>query len=172
MKWFQLLLPIAILFFMACNKEQETIYSVPEEFQSVVDTFVAEAALRNVDVDLADNLIIEYGATAESVLCGSCVFIGEQRRIQIEASPCWSDEITREALLFHMLGHCALKRIDHDDSSLPNGDPKSLMVSDLINHYACIFDLGGNNECNNLFKREYYLDELFDPETETPDWAL
>ncbi len=156
----------------ACNKEQETVYSVPDELQSYVDTLVAEAALRGVKLDLSDNLIIEYGLNSEGILCGSCVFVGEQLKIEINRErQCWSDEITKEALMLHMLGHCALRRIDHDDALLPNGDAKSLMNGEFIDQYACIFDLSGENDCNNLFKRKYYLDELFNPETAIPDWA-
>jgi hypothetical protein len=46
------------------------------------------------------------------------------------------------------------------------------MSGEAIDQYACVFDLDGNNNCNNLFKKEYYLDELFDPATQAPDWAL
>lgn len=160
------------LAFASCQKEQETVYSVPEELQPFVDTLMAEAALRNVTIDIADNLIIEYGGQTEGIICGSCVFIGKQRKIEIDKErPCWSDNITKEALMLHMLGHCVLNRIEHDDNILPNGDPKSLVSGESIDQYACVFDLDGNNNCNNLFKREYYLDELFDPATQAPDWA-
>lgn len=156
----------------SCNKEQDTVYNVPEELQPYVDTLLLEAGRRGISLSVNDNLIIAYGSQTEGILCGSCVFIGEQRRIEInEAMKCWSDEVTREALMLHMLGHCVLKRIEHDDSSLPNGDPKSLMSGEFIDQYACIFDLGGSNDCNNLFKRKYYLDELFNPDTPVPAWA-
>ncbi|MEQ8534454.1 MAG: hypothetical protein RIB86_21550, partial [Imperialibacter sp.] len=69
--------------FGACVKEQETIYSVPEELQSFVDTLVSEAALRGVKLDLSNNLIIEYGLNTEGILCGSCVFVGKQLKIEI-----------------------------------------------------------------------------------------
>ena len=75
-----------------------------------------------------------------------------------------------EVLIFHELGHCVLGRL-HQNDYLPNGDPKSLMIQNELDQYACVYDLSGDNDCNNLFKREYYLDELFDPTTPTPDWA-
>lgn len=160
------------MLFAACTKEQETVYSVPDELQSFVDTLVSEAAQRGVKLDLSNNLIIEYGLNTEGILCGSCVFVGKQLKIEINAEKkCWSDKITQEALMLHMLGHCVLRRIDHDDALLPNGDAKSLLNGEVIDQYACIFDLGGDNNCNNLYKRDYYLDELFDPDTPTPDWA-
>lgn len=149
------------------------MYNVPDEWQGLVSSFESEAAQRGVDIDLSDNLIIEVSGNTEAILCGSCVFIGKQRKIQInQPEPCWTDEVTREAFIFHLLGHCALRRIDHETGSLPNGDPKSLMSGESIQHYACVFDLSGNNDCNNLFKRDYYLDELFDPGTPVPDWAV
>lgn len=163
---------VFIVLFGACNKEQETVYSVPDELQSFIDTLVSEAAERGIALDVSDNLIIEYGLRTEGVLCGSCVFIGKQRKIEIDSEhKCWSDEVTREALMLHMLGHCVLNRIDHDDDLLPNGDVKSLMNGEVIDQYACIFDLSGDNNCNNLYKRDYYLDELFNPDTPAPDWA-
>jgi hypothetical protein len=160
------------MLFAACTKEQETIYSVPDELQSFVDTLVSEAGQRGVKLDVSNNLIIEYGLNTEGILCGSCVFVGKQLKIEInQENKCWSDRITQEALMLHMLGHCALRRIDHDDALLPNGDAKSLMNGEFIDQYACIFDLSGENNCNNLYKRDYYLDELFDPNTPAPDWS-
>ena len=161
-----------LLFFFSCEKDQVLVYDVPPELQAIVDTFENEAQNRGKMLDIRENLIIEYGSNTEDILCGSCVFVGKQRKIQVVSSnPCWSDEITREALMLHLLGHCVLNRIEHDNETLPNGDPKSLMVGNSIDHYACIFDLSGENNCNNLYKREYYLDELFDPATPVPDWA-
>ena len=47
-----------------------------------------------------------------------------------------------------------------------------MMVKDNIDIYSpCIYAIGGTNDCSNIFKRTYYLDELFNEATPIPDWA-
>ncbi len=79
----------------------------------------------------------------------------------------------KEALIFHEIGHCILGR-SHNNEPLPNGDPKSIMVIENQKLYwPCIYDIDGNGgpDCNNTFKRAYYVDELFDENVQIPDWA-
>lgn len=158
------------------NKEEfEPEYEVSEEFQSIVDTFIEEAALRGHDYQFT-NLIMRYDENlVEEIYCGQCNSSSMDQNIQkiilINANKCWINDFQKEAVIFHELGHCFLGRL-HDDTLLPNGDPKSMMVKNNISIYSpCLYAIGGTNDCNYTFKRSYYLDELFNEATPTPDWS-
>lgn len=78
---------------------------------------------------------------------------------------CWfgvSDHV-REALVFHELGHSVLGRV-HTKERLPNGSPASIMFPKTGFGYRLYGE-------ETLHRRTYYVDELFDSETEVPDWA-
>ena len=152
----------------------EAVYDVPEEFQTIVETFIEEAALRGFSYQIT-NLIIRYDDDVESNFCGLCNSSSMDQNIQkiilINSSKCWLNDAQKEALIFHELGHCFLGRL-HDTTLLPNDDPKSMMTEGNIRIYSpCIYAIGGTNDCNFTFKRAYYLDELFNENTPTPDWA-
>lgn len=156
------------------QEEFEAVYEVPDEFQAIIETFVEEAALRGFDYQIT-NLIIRYDDDMESNYCGQCnsdsMDPSVQKIILINSVKCWLNDFQKEALIFHELGHCLLGRL-HDESRLPNDDPKSMMVKDDIGIYSpCIYAIGGTTECNYTFKRSYYLDELFNEATPIPDWA-
>ena len=169
----------AIVFYVTlafgCEKQEDPIYQVPEEAQVYVNLFIEEGKKRGVDLDIT-NLIIKYDGEIEEILCGSCNSISpnplNQKIININKElGCWNDLNELEALFFHELGHCVLHR-DHDEEKLTNNDPKSMMASTSISFYTgCIYQIGSEN-CNFTYKREYYLDELFNPETEPPAWVL
>jgi hypothetical protein len=168
---------IALLLFTdACNSNESvpTVYDVPQEFQSIIDQFQLEAISRGYDIQI-DNLIIRYDAEVEAPYCATCnsksLDASIQKIISINPDQCWLNDYAKEALIFHELGHCILGR-DHDNTLLPNGDPKSMMVENNINVYApCIYALDGDNSCNFIFKRDYYISELFDDDMAIPDWA-
>lgn len=160
------------------EKEQAPIYQVPADIEPYIKTFLAEAKLRGKEIHL-NNLILEFGTQGNEDICGECVQVpgkpDHQKRIIISnESICWSDAapLVREGLIFHELGHCILGRIHHKDAHLSNGDFASLMNTNQVNVYGpCEYDLGGGNACDQSFKRQYYLDELFDENTPVPDWA-
>lgn len=164
-----------ILICLGCSKdEDELIYNVPEEFQPIVEKFLEEASVRGFNYEIT-NLIITYSDELDIKYCGTCnsniVNMSTQKIISINTSICWTNDLQKEALVFHELGHCFLGR-DHDASLLPNGDPKSMMIEDDISVYSpCVYAFGDTDKCNFVFKREYYLDELFDEKTPIPDWA-
>ncbi|MEJ7645677.1 MAG: hypothetical protein WKF87_13875 [Chryseolinea sp.] len=168
---------ILLLFLFCCRKEESDfvpIYSVPQEMEGFVKAFREEGATRGVELNI-NNLIIRFDSTMTSTYCGECNSSSLDPNIQkiISVNPffeCWYSEPEREAFFFHELGHCVLGRL-HDRTLLPNGDPKSIMVESGAGVYApCIYDVGGE-PCDNGFKRPYYLDELFNEATPTPDWA-
>lgn len=166
----------AILLFTGCSQENDfkPVYDVPEELRPIVDTFVREAAHRGVTVSIT-NLIINFSEDPGQAVCGSCnsasLMAPVQKVVTINSGmPCWTEPQELENLIFHELGHCILGR-SHTDSRLPNGEPRSLMVENNISLYSpCVYQIG-DEPCNNLFKREYYLDELFDENTPVPPWG-
>ncbi|MEO0468092.1 MAG: hypothetical protein AAF206_00620 [Bacteroidota bacterium] len=144
--------------------------SIPDLIQPYIDDFEREAMSRGIDIDI-DNLIVEFeGNLNNGSAAGLCTYAGENVTPVIHldtTSTNWqNNEFSREILVFHELGHCILTRISpnsgHTDVKLPNGNLASIMRSTGEQVY------GGNM---NAFKRAYYLDELFNPETPAPDWA-
>lgn len=172
------LLLYTLLFLLSCSKGKESdfvpVYDVPAEFQPLVTSFVQEAA-QHGDTLTINNLIIKYDSSQNAAFCALCNSLSPQPDVQkiITVNPnlrCYTNAQEKEALFFHELGHCILGRA-HDNSLLPNGDPKSIMVEDNIRLYApCEYPIGGTCQ-DNTYKRTYYMDELFNERTPVPQWA-
>jgi hypothetical protein len=172
---------ITVLFLLfltiACSDESEPIYSVQDEFVPYVMQFIQEGTNRGYSVTI-DNLIMEFGETDEEEYCGQCIYAPDdptvQRRIVINSnSACWAmeSEQSKEVLIFHELGHCVLNRINHKEDKLPNGAYASMMNRGELNLYEpCVYDIG-DGDCDKSYRRTYYVDELFDENTPSPDWA-
>lgn len=159
-----------------CQKEDvDTVVEIDPELQKYVDAFVIEAKLRGMSIHV-DNLILEYSDELDDLECGKCnnasLTNKSQKIVRINgSSQCWDFDQELEALVFHELGHCLLGRL-HISDTLPNGDPKSMMIENDLTVYApCKYVFGTSDECNNTHKRGYYVDELFDPATPLPSWA-
>lgn len=157
-----------VIVLAACRESvPPKVYDVPAELQHYVDLFEQEAAKRGQDVTV-DNLRVLYeGDLVNGTAAGTCTYPHTDDPIPTvrfdTTSVNWSNnEYSREILFFHELGHCVLQRREHRDDLLPNGNFTSIMRSTGAQVY------GG--PLNN-FKRDYYLDELFDPTTPAPDWA-
>lgn len=150
------------------------VYNVPAEFVANVKSFQAEAAARGINITI-NNLIIEYDSRLPIYQCAKANVISDDPRIQkkISINPnivCWNNSQEQETLIYHELGHCILGRA-HESALLPNSDPKSIMVENNISLYAnCIYPIDGE-PCDQSFKRQYYLDELFNQQTPPPYWA-
>ena len=168
---------LTLSFGVGCSEKEdmpETVYEVPQEFESIVEQFRLEALSRDYPIE-TNNLIIEYDSSMESTICGSCNSTSKdlsvQKIISINPNACWINSYQKEALIFHELGHCWLGRL-HEEAVLTNGDPKSMMVANNISVYSpCVYSFGDIDDCNFVFKRAYYLDELFDPDVSAPEWA-
>ena len=166
---------VCIIIMLGCHKNDDfvPVYNVPAEFESYVQSFIAEAASRGHTITI-NNLIIQYDASLSLQYCAKSNVISAENNIQkiisVNANiKCWQNDKQLETLIFHELGHCILGR-DHDISLLPNGDPKSIMYPDNITMYSpCIYPIG--DSCDQLYKRIYYMDELFDAAIPVPDWA-
>lgn len=139
----------------SCKKEDKSV--IEPDFKEYVDRFVAEAALRNVKIDIS-KLKVAYGDTLK-YYCG----YGMPSDVVIRSS-CWENhtDAQKEILLFHELGHALLNR-NHDNSRLPNGDFFTIMNE--YNFYTCYSEFTPE-------KRKYYLDKLFIPSTPQPEWGV
>lgn len=163
---------ITLLLFITlstCKKEEETIFAIDPAFQEYVDRFYEEAALRDIKL-VKENLEVVFKDL--EMVCGLGYKNYENtglRRVEINTSTeCWVDrsDLAKEALMFHELGHAVLRR-PHLNFTLPNGSEKSMMCG---TPNGC--SLSGNyNKHTTPEVRDYYLTELFDKNTPTPDWA-
>jgi hypothetical protein len=168
----RILLIALIILTLGCGKKNNFVYDVPAEFEPYVQKFISEAKARGQNITI-HNLIIKYDATASSLYCATSNVISSQNDVQkiisINPQQCWQNYVQLETLIFHELGHCILGR-NHDMSLMPKGDPKTLMYPDNITVYSpCVYNIG--NPCDFLYRRPYYIDELFNPSTPVPDWA-
>ena len=164
---------------LACSKSLEPlpIYQVPADMQVYVDLFKKEADVRGVKIDLS-NLIVNHSGIGISK-CGQCSQKPGNERFQRTVTInkdglCWKEAYkqTKEALFFHELGHCILGRTDHRDDLLPNKAPASIMNTYDNDQYSpCLYSIDGGNSCDRTSRRQYYIDELFDPSTPVPEWA-
>ena len=162
---------VVIILLFGCKKDKDFVYDVPQEFEPIVQRFITEAAARGHQVTI-NNLIIKYElsstpfcATSNVITSGNDV----QKIISIKSLGCWQNDVQLETIIFHELGHCVLGR-EHDNSLMPKGDPKSIMYPDNATLYSpCVYPIG--SPCDLLYRRTYYLDELFNPATPLPDWG-
>ena len=169
------ILLICALAWLGCKKQNDflPVYSVPAKFQPYITSFINEAANRGHAYTI-NNLIIQYDSTLTAAYCAKSNVISAENNVQkiISVNPnitCWQNNIQLETLIFHELGHCFLGR-EHDDTLLPKGDPKSIMIKNDITIYSpCVYSLG--DTCGKEYRRTYYLDELFDANTPIPDWG-
>ncbi|MFI5131959.1 MAG: hypothetical protein ACHQFX_18280 [Chitinophagales bacterium] len=165
------LLFVCIFLSLGCQKNNDFVYDVPQEFEPYVKRFITEAAARGHQISI-NNLIIKYElsstpfcATSNVITSGNDV----QKIISIQSLICWQNDVQLETIIFHELGHCILGR-EHETSLMPKGDPKSIMYPDNATLYTpCVYPIG--SPCDLLYRRAYYIDELFNPATPVPDWG-
>jgi hypothetical protein len=166
------LLVVVIFLLFGCHKDKDFEYDVPQQFEPFVQQFVTEAAARGRHITI-NNLIIKYELSTNTSLCATSNVITAandvQKIISIKSVNCWLNDAQLETMIFHELGHCILGR-QHDNSLMPNGDPRSIMYPASINLYSpCVYPIG--TPCDMSYKRGYYLDELFNSATPIPEWA-
>jgi len=158
---------LTIVFFTSCKDHNE--YRVGSEFSEYLHRFEKQAGDRGKTFNLeAEGLIIEFANLKNNT--AGLTHYEDPIRVEIDKSY-WDDiskfagaDLMKENLIFHELGHGLLNR-RHLNNTLENGDWKSIMC-------------GGENDENREWninyrgeRRAYYLDELFDESTPTPDFA-
>lgn len=139
----------------SCNKDEAIDYFVEPPLQEYFDRFVEEAAARNVVIDLfALQVSGDIRVISATQVIGQCLHSEKEPNTVIVDKIYWdgANDLEREFLVFHELGHCALTR-DHFDVADAHGDCISIMTS-------------GSGACRiryNVATREALLDELFMP---------
>ncbi len=151
---------ILSIFCLSCSKE----YIKPvidSDLQTYYDSFLKEAQSRNIPIKIPKNIVIQFGSV-DSV-AGRTYYA--ENKIVID-SIVWKNAsvLDKEFLLFHEFGHLLLNR-PHNLQTLPNGEYKSMMQS-----YENI-PIIENTLLYVGVRRKYYIDELFDINTPTPDWS-
>lgn len=151
--------------FSSLDSFNQDLANSEPELLDFLDAFEAEAAARNATLPPLER----FHMTFVSDLGDFCGFGWWNydgrgtRRVEIENTErCWLsyDEDQKEQLMYHEFGHALLSR-PHIDTSLPNGQPMSLMC--------------GECDQTRIYyhprMKDYYLDELFDTDTPLPDWV-
>ena len=163
MRSFKLLF-FSFILLVSCS-DGEGLIDVDPEFQVFVDEFVEEAANRGIEIDFRDTgLSVQFSDFALHDIGGFCRLSSHMIEINKEDWFALSPS-RRSQLLFHELGHCELRR-GHTNDKLTDLSWISLMRGrpfDGIEENLPVPFFG--------FRRDYYIDELFDPNTPAPDWA-
>lgn len=131
----------------------DNIRYVDPLLQPYLEKFKEEARLRNITLNY-DEFTLAFGQLKDAE--GKANWY--TRTIIIDST---SEDWTtgkREQLVFHELGHLLLGR-GHDNTMIEYL-PKSIMAQQADPYYE-----GGYN-----FRREYYIDELFNPSTTPAEW--
>ncbi|NNE26861.1 MAG: hypothetical protein HKN09_08460 [Saprospiraceae bacterium] len=159
MKLSTLIFLLSILIIGACETStfndtaEQGIY--PEVDQSLwiyFERFEDEAAKRGIPINLKTLGITGVVENIqETNVAGTCQYGQHIAHVTIDLNFWQSSSFyNREFVVFHELGHCALK-LNHNDLAFTNGICKSIMHSGLTNCRTAY----------NIENRDYYLDELF-----------
>ncbi len=162
----KLLLLAAIMmsgFITSCNDQW---YNVPDSTEQYVDAFDQYANEHGYKFDFKESgLIIEFTDLADDTV-SRCNY-EDPIRIEIDAES-WQEanENRREEIILKNLALGFLNR--HNTNELfPNGEWTSIMRGRPFNTDKIIYE--GINYFG--FRKDYYIDELFDESTETPWWS-
>ncbi|MDD4968643.1 MAG: hypothetical protein PHT07_04355 [Paludibacter sp.] len=166
-KYLLLLICSGFLFFTSCKDPKE--YNVNSSFTEYLQRFEAEGAKRGHTFDPQTNgLIIEFANLKDNT--AGLTHYEKPIRIEIDKTY-WNDisnsagaDLMKEDLIFHELGHGLLNR-DHLNSTLPNGDWKSIMCGG-----TKVNDRSWNINYRGV-RRNYYVDELFNESTPAPSFG-
>ena len=139
---------------LACSDQDSYDYSsaISPELRIYFDRFESEAESRGLLIDWSAQHIYADLTQIESDAVGQCLTYEQGRNDLLIDEEYWlrSNEVNKEFLIFHELGHCVLKR-GHLDAANPDGSCQSIMNS-------------GNESCRKNYNgttRSEYLDELF-----------
>lgn len=150
-----------LLVLFGCS-EVEDRFEYPQEVSQYVETFQQEAKTRGVPIEY-DGL--EIIAATELPEPYAAYYKPKEHRIYIDID----SEIWRkfpEETIAHEMGHAVMKRYEHDFSRLSNGMYKSIM-----GNYSSPFYGGWTSHDSINYRKDYYYDELFNPNVNEPNWA-
>ena len=151
LKW--ILLVAGLVAFLSCGKDEPIERYVQPSLVPYFDRFVAQGILRGVLLDLEELHVSGYiRLITEPDVIGQCAHSDAEPNSVIIDKVYWdkANDLQREFVVFHELGHCALNR-GHLDDADNQGNCISIMNS-------------GTGLCNVLYttgNRSKMLDELF-----------
>ncbi len=136
----------------ACSEDIPNEVFVHEDLQVYFDAFEFEGEQRGMDIDLVQAEIQGYMRSIDDRgVVGQCIENSTSKSIVIDVERWQSlDQLEKEFIVFHELGHCYLDR-GHIDNKDTNGSCLSMMHSS-----ATVCDITYNSNT-----RKTYLDELF-----------
>lgn len=160
---------IATLLF-SCQKEGFERYSVDSTLDPYLQMFLEEGRKRGVDIDVEKNGLIMEFAKLQRPTIGLCTYqkpllVQIDRDYWKEVMQYENQEELRQNVVFHELAHGLLNR-PHINTYLPNLEWKSIMCGG--------DEVAGRDWSVNFngYRKEYYLDELFNIHTEAPAWSM
>lgn len=168
MKKYILILTFGLII-ISCSQEKKK-YIVDPELEPLLISFLEEGEQRGLHFNVKNDGLIMRFANLGGDKIGLCYHV-EPLLIEFD-SVYWTkikgkknEQDLKMSVVYHELGHGLLKR-SHENSILPSGDWKTIMCGGEKN--------GSRNWNVNFygFRKQYYLDELFNPDTPVPEWAL
>ena len=159
---------LLILVFSSCKKEVNR-YEVEPLLDPYLQLFLQEGSKRGVEIDVKGNGLLMEFTELEGLTIGLCTY-QDPLLVQIDRDY-WSEttqyedqENLRQDVVFHELGHGLLNR-SHDNSYLENYEWKTIMCGgDEVDGRDWAVNFNG-------YRKEYYLDELFNVRTPAPEWS-
>lgn len=150
---------------LSCGTFYKIVDDRPDDINRYLTEFQDEGRERGVDIQYPRHMrirLVDYMTGSTIGHCSRDIPI----RIDLDRE-FWNnaDDIQRRIIFFHELGHCILER-SHLNDTLGNGEWKSLMRGTPLPE--------GRNFGINLrdYRKDYYLNELFDPGESPPEWSL
>ena len=140
-----------LIVFSACSDEDQTV-EIDQSVRPYIERFEAEAAIRNININIEESGIGAQIATIDGDAVGQCVSSQSRGEFLRLDERYWSraSDLQKEFLIFHELGHCFLGR-EHLDEEDGSGDCISIMMS----------GVGYCRSNYNINTRQDYIDELF-----------
>ncbi len=148
--------------------------NIPPKIQPILDQFLLEAERRGVPLDIS-KLSFEFQDKIElgpnqGLAVASCSKTELEHLVKIDTTNTFwilGGVLGQEEVVFHELGHCLLDR-RHKDLMLNQDDFVSIMRTQGNLSYS---SFNQKEIPERAFRRDYYLDELFDETTPQPCWA-
>jgi hypothetical protein len=152
------------LLILCVSCEEDRWYNVPDDAQEYIDAFSDYANQRGYQIDIKESgLIIEYNQLEEGVFAS--IFYEDPVRIEIDRTAWMSmSGYAKELLLYQYLAYGFLNR-QTLNTKFPNGEWVSIMRGIPFDEYdSQVLNFQG-------FRKEYYINELFDSSIDSPWWA-
>lgn len=143
---------LGITLLMACAEDIPTVVVVHSDLQVYFDSFEFEAEQRGIEIDLFEAEVQGFMQSIDDRgVVGQCIENSDGKSIVIDLER-WQrlDQLEKEFIVFHELGHCYLGR-PHIDTKDNKGECLSMMHSS-----TTVCDIQYNS-----VTRAAYLDELF-----------